>query len=438
MKISIKYLLSFIFLVILSTSLFSQKNTIDSLTKVLEKTNNDTLKINVMLRISSEYKGYNNDLAIKYAKEAYSIAKSLNASVSVIEALIHIGNSYYYKSDYEKAVTYYIQALAEYEKSNENSGMASVMNNIGVVYYAWGQHNKALNYYKKSFELYEKLNDSLGISKITNNIGNLFFEKKLLDSALVYYQKSIKLKQELKDYTGEALLLNNIGNVYAVKRDYKVARKYFLSSLKIYQEHEEDYGVALSLINISNLFKEEQLTDSAFFYIQKALELSDTIDASDLKLDCYEMLTSLYEDIGNYKEAFKYYQLYVETKEKIKSQETESAIEELNLKYQTEKKEQQIALQETQLAKERLLRNGLIILVLLFIALAILILKAYRDKQKTSLKLAEQNKTIEHQKMIVEEKQKALLDSIHYAQRIQQALLTSEIYIEKVLKRLKN
>jgi len=392
-----------------------------------------------MLNISSEYKGYNNDLAIKYAKDAYSIAKSINANQLVIEALIRIGNSYYYKSDYEKAVTYYIQALAEYEKSNEkNSGMANVLNNIGVVYYAWGQHNKALKYYQKSFELYEKLNDSLGISKITNNIGNLFFEKKLLDSALVYYQKSIKLKQELKDYTGEALLLNNIGNVYALKKDYKVARNYYLLSLKIYQEHEENYGVALSLINISNLFKEEQLTDSAFFYIQKALELSDKIDAPDLKLDCFELLTAINEDVGNYKEALNYYRLYVDTKDKIKSQETESAIEELNLKYETEKKEQQIAIQKTQLAQERLLRNGLILLVILFIALVILIFKAYRDKQKTSLKLEEKNKTIEHQKMILEEKQKALLDSIHYAQRIQQALLTSEIYIEKVLKRLKN
>jgi hypothetical protein len=42
------------------------------------------------------------------------------------------------------------------------------------------------------------------------------------------------------------------------------------------------------------------------------------------------------------------------------------------------------------------------------------------------------------QKQEVEEKQKEILDSIHYAKRIQTALLTSEYYIEKNLKRLSN
>lgn len=438
MKKSLKYLLAFVVSGALALPLLAQKSTVDSLIALLEKTNDDTIRINLMLDISSDYQGKNNDNAIKYAKEAYLLAKSINNSESIVQSLIYIGNSFYYKGDYEQTITYYLQALTEYEKSGHTNGMANIMNNIGVIYYTWGQYNKALNYYQKSMSAFEITKDRFGISKVTNNIGNLFFENKNFDSALVNYSKSLRIKQELKDFTGEALLLNNIGNVYAEKGDYKVARQYYLSSLKIYQTQNEPYGEALSLINISLLFKEEQKPDSALFYIQKALVLSESIGAEDQKIDCYETLTAIYEEMGNHKEALKNFRLYIETKNKIKSQETESAIEELNLKYETEKKEQQIALQKTQLEKERLLRNGLIILVVLFIALALLILKAYRDKQKTSLKLAEQNKTIEHQKMVVEEKQKALLDSIQYAKRIQQALLPPDSYIEKALKRLKN
>jgi hypothetical protein len=47
-----------------------------------------------------------------------------------------------------------------------------------------------------------------------------------------------------------------------------------------------------------------------------------------------------------------------------------------------------------------------------------------------------QKQIIEQQKHLVEEKQKEILDSIHYARRIQTALLPTDKYIEKSLKRL--
>jgi tetratricopeptide (TPR) repeat protein len=416
---------------------FAQKTTADSLLYLLENAKEDTLKISIMLDISSEYQGKNNDNAIKYAKEAYGLAKSINNSESIVQTLIYLGNSFYYKGDYEQTIGYYLQALTEYEKSGNSSGIANILNNIGVVYYAWGQNGKALNYYNKSMDAFDKTKDKLGISKVKNNIGNLFFESKNYDSALVYYSSSLKMKQGLNDINGEALLLNNIGNVYGEKGDFKVARQYFLSSLSIYQKQDEPYGEALALINISSLFKAEERPDSAIIYIQKALAISESIGAEDLKTDCYEILTDIYEENGNHKDALKNYRLYIETKNKIKSQETQNAIEELNLKYETEKKEQQIALQESQLTKERLLRNGLFVLVFLVIAFAVFLYKAYQNKKKTSLLLEEKNRTIEQQKIVLEEKQKALLDSIHYAKRIQQALLPSDSQITRMLKNLR-
>ena len=62
-------------------------------------------------------------------------------------------------------------------------------------------------------------------------------------------------------------------------------------------------------------------------------------------------------------------------------------------------------------------------------------------KQKKLIEL--QKKEAETQRLIaerrseiIEEKQKEILDSIYYARRIQQALITNEFYIEKELKRL--
>ena len=72
------------------------------------------------------------------------------------------------------------------------------------------------------------------------------------------------------------------------------------------------------------------------------------------------------------------------------------------------------------------------------ILIAFLIFRGYRQKQKANIIITGQKNEVEAQKQLIEEKQKEILDSIRYAKRIQQALITNEIYIHKHIKRLNN
>jgi serine phosphatase RsbU (regulator of sigma subunit) len=60
-------------------------------------------------------------------------------------------------------------------------------------------------------------------------------------------------------------------------------------------------------------------------------------------------------------------------------------------------------------------------------------LRGYLAKKKANITLEEKNALIEHQKEIVEEKNKDITDSIHYAQRIQRAILPSADYQRNIL-----
>ena len=72
----------------------------------------------------------------------------------------------------------------------------------------------------------------------------------------------------------------------------------------------------------------------------------------------------------------------------------------------------------------------------LMAAMAVVVLRGYNQKKKANAIITQQKKEVETQKHVIEEKQKEILDSIHYAKRIQSALLTHERYIEKNLARL--
>ncbi len=101
---------------------------------------------------------------------------------------------------------------------------------------------------------------------------------------------------------------------------------------------------------------------------------------------------------------------------------------EFEQKQATEKAEQdkKDAVAEQGRKRQLVIRNSFIAGFTLMLTLAFFIFRGYRQKQKD-------NEIISTQKAIVEEKQKEILDSIKYAQRIQNALLASDKLLSKNL-----
>ncbi len=128
-------------------------------------------------------------------------------------------------------------------------------------------------------------------------------------------------------------------------------------------------------------------------------------------------------------------------KDSLYTEDRQTAIAEIQTKYDTEKKDNVIlllnkdkALQDSELQKNQMQRNGFIIGFALALILVIFIFRGFKQKQKANQLLEEKNATIEIQKGMVEVKNKEILDSINYAQLIQQAVLPSAEELTSQLK----
>ena len=90
---------------------------------------------------------------------------------------------------------------------------------------------------------------------------------------------------------------------------------------------------------------------------------------------------------------------------------------------------------ELSLAAEREDRQELVSSIL---GSGLLLLIIFGCMLYSRFRLAQKQKSlIQQQKYVIEEKRKEIIDSIHYARRIQNALITNEKYIDKNLDRLK-
>jgi len=225
--------------------------------------------------------------------------------------------------------------------------------------------------------------------------------------------------------------------VYRYLNELERASQYFNGALAIDEIVLDTSGLAIDLTNIGSLMITQKKYSEAEKNLKKALQLSRNIgDLEGVKENC-NFLSELYKQTGQWKNSFLFYKSYVNIRDSIFNDENTRTQTRTEMNYEFEKKEAaQQAEQEKKdaIAAEDARRQkiilysviGFMVFILLF---AVVIFRNLQENKK-------KNKIIQMQKDLVEVKQKGILDSIKYAKRIQQALLPSEKYIDKHLKRL--
>jgi tetratricopeptide (TPR) repeat protein len=174
-------------------------------------------------------------------------------------------------------------------------------------------------------------------------------------------------------------------------------------------------------------------------YLTKALKLANILGALDYTKEIEEAFSQLYSQTGKYEQALKHYQKSIAARNKISNEENIKKQTQAEMQFEFDKKEaianaeqdKRNAVNKEERQKQRVILfsvSGFLFLVILF---SIFIYREYRQKRRANIE-------IKLQKQIIEEKQKSILDSIHYAGRIQQSILPTEKYIEKSLNRIKN
>ena len=98
--------------------------------------------------------------------------------------------------------------------------------------------------------------------------------------------------------------------------------------------------------------------------------------------------------------------------------------------------EKQQAVANEKSRKQNIIIGSVAIGLLLVIVFAGFVFRSLKITRKQKILIEIKNAEKEEQKQIIEEKQKEIIDSIHYAKRIQNALITSEKYIDKILSKL--
>jgi serine phosphatase RsbU (regulator of sigma subunit) len=395
--------------------------------KLYEELNDNKSLGSCYINIGSVYGTQGNyKSALAYMQKGASLKEAANDKKGTSIAYNNIGNMYSDQGKYPEAISYLMKSLKIKEEINDKSGISIAYNNIGLILELQDKIEEAITYHIKSLKLKEELGDQLGVSFSYSNLAALYMNQKKYKEAQDYNFKSLKIKQELGDKQGEALCLGNIGTVYMYQNKIKEALKYQLKALKIMENIGGAKDIVTTSILLAGTYEKENSYSQALVYYDKALKKAIEIDYRDGVRQSYGGLSSVFTHLKNYQKALEFTNLFYHEKDSLFNKEAMKQVTEINTKYQTEKKEQEIQLltkdqqlKDKTLREQRVIRIALIVGLGLFFILSFTLYNRYRFKQKANTLLEKQKKEIQEQNILI-------TDSIDYAKTIQEAVFPSE------------
>ncbi len=417
--------------------------------------------------------------ALSFYLKSLEIEKEIKNPKGIAYSLNNIGSIYKDQGDIAKGLEYYHRSLKIREDIKDKKGIANALNNIGIIHKNQGDVQKGLEYCLRSLKLWEELNDKHGVASSYNNIGFIydnfsdptchsskevcFTERKA--KALDYYFKSLKIRQDINSRLGEAQSLNNIGGVYsslaaAEKKAghinehnqlIKKALEYYEKGLEIQEYINDKAGISTSLNNIGAISLNQGKINEAMQLSKRSLQISKELGYPSHIMVSASSLKRIYQKQNKYKETLDMYELEIQMRDSISNSETKKASIKKQFQYEFEKqaaadsvkhveeqkvKNAQLAAQTASLKQEKTKRFALYGGLILVIAFSVFVFNRFKITQRQKVIIEKQKVLVDAAFFQLEEKNKEVMDSIHYAKRIQTALLPSEKYIDRKLNQL--
>jgi len=371
-----------------------------------------------------------------YALESLYLANEENNDSLLSHSYYRLGLAYLYAEYWTLATENFLDAMNTNWAKADKLFSARCSNNAGICYEYLGDYESSAQFYFKSLEISEELGDKLLAAKAQLNIGMLYIR-------MLEYEKAIKILEtsltELVKQNDEQNIINAYQNLFIAEGEmehFSKSKKYFLKALNLAKTNSDSVKIADIQMDYGNLmyffddFEKSEIhfyealkyTDttydaSRYYHLKYSLGKNEMLmgnlkEAKHLMLVSYEKLKEketstwvtdiqinlarLYARLGNFTLSDKYIADALKHEQDLFKIEKIKSISEIEIKYETAKKEQELAIQklEIETQNKKIFYVGIIALIfaisLIFVLFLVWKIKTYnknlfeRNKELTS------------------------------------------------------
>ena len=403
---------------------------LDSLIEVWNNKNNeDTARFIAINDFIWTYRNIDADSCFHFIDLMFNEASLKNNDKFIARSWSLRGTLCRVKRNEKNALIYYQKAAEIYKSYSDLRGIATQNNNIALLYQSNGMNDEALNIFIENKNIALKLNNKGLLEVSLLNIGQTYFYKNQYDSALIYLDQGIELCNELKT---EMYVKHKFwgflfkGHIFKNQENKVQAIKTYEKCIVIAQSLNDLNGLSSAYGSLGSLFFEDGDYQLSLKNYLKAQKFQKELSGHSNQMTLY-MIYKNYKNLNQPLLALENIDKYLSVKDSIEGMKSNNEL--LKLKLDKEftllkeidsiKYANEIILNQAEIESGKQRRNGLIIIVIIVLLSLVFLYSQFNKTRK--------------QKSVIESKQKEIKDSISYAKKIQDAIMTSSIYIEDVI-----
>src|SRR5258708_1442050 len=370
---------------------------------------------------SEKPENYYNALATALEKCKLSLALYQSIQYTKLQGVyVMLGAVYFSQTDYGQSLNYELMALKTTEDVHDTTmQLCQINNHIGITLVQLGEYEKAANYFKNAIQTAEKYKDIETIFILTSNIVDAYVRaKKPSDARAILENISKKYVEPKNNIEINSRIAGSYLTVYIPLKQYHLAKPYCDQLLSMSNNNKIDQ-LALNYIYVMLIkyYCSSNQYSSALIYLNKndslALKSGDPVRIANNNHLWFELDTARH----HYESAISHLVTFNKIKDSMFTATKSRQTQQLQVQFETEKKENQIRLlnersklEQANLKQANLVKNVTIGGIILVLIIAGLLYRQYRQKQKANLAVNQKNELLQH---LLTEKE-WLLKEVHH------------------------
>lgn len=311
---------------------------------------------------------------------------------------------------YEKSHRKHLQLLAYRDSIRDSSGLAKSYYELGTLFHDQNNYIQAIDYYEKSVKLCQVLQDSLHILGGYSALGTNHRENNDLEKAYEYNQAALELIPQMStEKLKKTSVLRpyaemNMGSLLLAMGVLDRAQVHLENSISLFKELGYKQGLTSAYLDYGLLFEQKGQPEKAIAIFEEGLALSDEISAVVRQSEFHQSLANSYWENNALESAYFHLSTYVGLKDSIVNAEQQKRMDQVQFKYELEKKgreigylNQELDLLQRKEAIDRRFRHFYIASFALVLLLLTLFIYWYRLQKAHNSILSEKNDKINQQ-----------------------------------------
>lgn len=393
--------------------------------RIAEKISYDDGRVHALNNLAIIHRNVGNySQSLNYSRQALRIAYTSDKAPLIGRSYYHLGDLHKLLGNFDKAMSYFKQSFYLFNRSKEydfatkslcnyahtTMDKGTLLNDTALYRVAIKYYNAALQVARHHHFADREVVAFVNLANAYNVFGKKVGIKDYLDISLAYSLKSLDLSEENHLLSLKAISFNNLGEIMESYGNTDKAIDYYNQALAIYESLQEYNWMVYVNNQLGKAYEKKRQYSKAVHHIGQGIVISEEQRFKNNLQESYHLLGNIYSAKKDYALALDYYKKSNAYKDSLVQQKNLIALSGLQLEFESEQKDHEIAL----LNKDKLLKEQAINIqgvyrniliggcVALFIMLVFVYLR-YREKKKTSLAILKSKEEAEKAKELQEQ-----------------------------------